>query len=41
MDIKTSVELIESYLDLDRKPVGIKFSLIKEFENLEIPQGIR
>ncbi|NLK43119.1 MAG: DUF169 domain-containing protein [Tissierellia bacterium] len=42
MDIKTSVELIESYLDLDRKPVGIKFFFDKkEFENLEIPQRDR
>lgn len=39
MDIKNSVDLIESYLDLDRKPVGIKFFFDKdEFENFEIPQ---
>lgn len=39
MDIKNSVDLIESYLDLDRKPVGIKFFFDKDdFENFEIPQ---
>ena len=39
MDIKTSVDLIESYLELDRKPVGVKFFFDKdEFENFEIPQ---
>lgn len=42
MDIKNSVDLIESYLDLDRKPVGIKFFFDKdEFENFEIPQRNR
>ncbi len=42
MDIKSSVDLIESYLDLDRKPVGIKFFFDKdEFENFEIPQRNR
>jgi uncharacterized protein (DUF169 family) len=42
MDIKNSVDLIESYLDLDRKPVGIKFFFDKdEFENFEIPQRDR
>ena len=39
MDIKNSIDLIESYLDLDRKPVGIKFFFDKdEFKNFEIPQ---
>ena len=42
MDIKYSVNLIESYLDLDRKPVGIKFFFDKnEFENFEVPQRDR
>ena len=42
MDIKSSVNLIESYLDLDRKPVGIKFFFDKdEFENFKIPQRDR
>lgn len=42
MDIRNSVDLIESYLDLDRKPVGIKFFFDKEeFENFEIPQRDR
>lgn len=42
MDIKKSIDLIESYLDLDRKPVGIKFFFDKdEFENFEIPQRDR
>ena len=36
MDIKDSVKLIESYLDLDRKPVGIKFFFDKvKFDNFE------
>jgi len=39
MDIKKSVELIESYLDLDRKPVGVKFFFDKaEFDNFDVPQ---
>jgi len=42
MNIKHSVDLIESYLDLDRKPVGIKFFFDKdEFKNFEIPQRDR
>lgn len=42
MDIKDSVNLIESYLELNRKPVGIKFFFDKdEFENFEIPQRDR
>ena len=39
MDIKYGVDLIESYLDLGRKPVGVKFFFDeKEFKNLNIPQ---
>ncbi len=42
MDIKTSVDLIESYLDLDRKPVGIKFFTEKEeFDNFTVDQRER
>jgi len=42
MNIKHSVDLIESYLDLDRKPVGIKFFFnIDEFKNFEVPQRDR
>ncbi|MBU5426839.1 DUF169 domain-containing protein [Tissierella pigra] len=42
MNIKHSVDLIESYLDLDRKPVGIKFFFDKdEFDNFEVPQRDR
>ena len=42
MKIKDSVDLIESYLDLDRKPVGVKFFFDKEeFEKFEIPQKDR
>lgn len=42
MDIKQSVDLIESYLDLDRKPVGIKFFFDKdEFENFDVAQRDR
>lgn len=42
MDIKNSVDLIESYLDLDRKPVGVKFFFNKdEFNNFEVPQRDR
>jgi uncharacterized protein (DUF169 family) len=42
MDINRSVDLIESYLDLDRKPVGIKFFFDKEeFDNFEVPQRDR
>ena len=42
MDIKNSVDLIESYLDLDRKPVGIKFFFNKEeLDNFHIPQRDR
>lgn len=42
MNIEESVNLIESYLDLDRKPVGIKLFFDKdEFDNFEIPQKDR
>lgn len=42
MDIKHSIDLIESYLDLDRKPVGVKFFFDKdEFEKFEVPQKDR
>lgn len=42
MNIEESVDLIESYLDLDRKPVGVKlFFDKKEFENFRIPQNNR
>ena len=42
MNIKDSVNLIESYLDLDRKPVGIKFFFDKdEFDNFEVDQKDR
>lgn len=42
MNIKHSVDLIESYLDLDRKPVGIKFFFDKEqFRNFKVPQRDR
>lgn len=42
MDIKSSVDLIESYLDLDRKPVGVKFFFDEEeFKNFEVPQRDR
>ena len=42
MDIKSSVNLIESHLELDRKPVGVKFFFDKdEFNNFEIPQRDR
>ncbi|MDO5689115.1 MAG: DUF169 domain-containing protein [Tissierellia bacterium] len=42
MDIKQSVDLIEGYLDLDRKPVGIKFFFNKEdFMNFEVDQRDR
>jgi len=42
MNIKHSVDLIESYLDLDRKPVGVKFLFSQEeFNNYEVPQRDR
>lgn len=42
MDIKHSVDLIESYLELDRKPVGIKFFFDKdEFDNFQVDQRTR
>lgn len=42
MEIRESVGLIESYLELDRKPVGIKFFFDKdEFENFEVDQRAR
>ncbi len=42
MNNKSNVDLIESYLDLNRKPVGIKFFFDKdEFENFEVPQRDR
>lgn len=42
MDIKLSVDIIESYLDLDRKPVGVKFFFDKdEFKKFDVPQRDR
>lgn len=42
MDIKQSVTMVEGYLDLDRKPVGIKFLFTKEeFMNFDVPQRDR
>ena len=42
MDIQTSVQRIESYLDLDRKPVGIKFFRNREaFDAFEVDQRDR
>src|SRR5690554_3045009 len=42
MDIKSSVNLIEAYLGLHRKPVGVKFFFDKdEFDNFEVPQRDR
>ena len=42
MNIKDSVNLIQSYLDLNRKPVGVKFFFDKNrFESFEIPQKDR
>lgn len=42
MDIKLSVDTIEAYLDLDRKPVGVKFFFDEEeFKNLGVPQRDR
>ncbi|NMB13874.1 MAG: DUF169 domain-containing protein [Gallicola sp.] len=42
MNIKESVSQIESYLDLDRKPVGVKFFFDKEsFDNFEVDQRDR
>lgn len=42
MNIRQSVDMIESYLDLHRKPVGIKFFFNREeFDNFEIPQRDR
>ena len=42
MDIKQSVNMIEGYLDLDRKPVGIKFLTTKEdFDDFEVAQKDR
>lgn len=42
MNIKESTDTIESYLDLDRRPVGVKFFFNKEeFEAFEIPQRDR
>lgn len=42
MDIKNSVDLIEGYLDLDRKPVGVKFLFTKEdFRNFDVAQRDR
>ncbi len=39
MNIKESVDLIESYLELDRKPVGVKFFFDKNgFDNFDLPQ---
>ena len=42
MDIKLSVDIIESYLDLDRKPVGVKFFFDEEeFKSFNVPQRDR
>ena len=42
MNIEKSVNLIESYLDIDRKPVGIKFFFNKEdFDSFQVPQRDR
>lgn len=42
MDIRTSIDMIESYLDLDRKPVGVKFFQNKEeFDQFEVDQKSR
>ncbi|HHV39567.1 MAG TPA: DUF169 domain-containing protein [Tepidimicrobium sp.] len=42
MNIKDSVDLIESYLDLDRKPVGVKFFFdMEEFKSFKVPQRDR
>lgn len=42
MNIKESVDLLESYLELDRKPVGIKFFFNHdEFKNFEVCQRDR
>jgi uncharacterized protein (DUF169 family) len=42
MNIKNSVDMIEAYLGLDRKPVGVKFFFDREeFDNFEVPQRDR
>lgn len=42
MNIQESVSFIESYLDLDRQPVGVKFFFDKEeFDNFEVDQRDR
>ena len=42
MNIKDSVNIIEAYLGLDRKPVGVKFFFDREdFQNFEVPQRDR
>ncbi len=42
MDIKSSVNLLEAYLGLHRKPVGVKFFFDKdEFDNFEVSQRDR
>jgi uncharacterized protein (DUF169 family) len=42
MNIKNSVDIIEAYLGLDRKPVGVKFFFDREdFQNFEVPQRDR
>lgn len=42
MDIKLSVDMVEGYLDLDRKPVGVKFLFTKEdFMNFGVAQWDR
>lgn len=42
MDIKHSVNIIESYLDLNRKPVGVKFFFdLDEFKNFPVSQRDR
>ncbi len=42
MDIKQSVDMIEGYLELDRKPVGVKFLFTEEdFNNFNVAQKDR
>ena len=39
MNIQESVKIIESYLGMDRKPVGIKFFHDEEsYQNFEVPE---
>lgn len=42
MNIKESTDTVESYLDLDRRPVGVKFFFTEEeFESFKVPQKDR